>query len=180
MQRLKHLDTEKIRETLKECDWEFCEEEVENTPDRIKRFMEEWDDSDFNFTMFENPDYNEMVILKDIEFSSICAHHLLPFHGKGHIGYVPDKKICGISKLARALDKFAHKPQTQEKLTQELADFLEEKLEPQGLMIVLEAQHDCMRIRGIKKKNSQMVTSVIRGVFKEQDKTRKEFLELIK
>lgn len=167
------------REILEECDWEFNEEELKNTPDRVKRFVDEWNDNDFNFTMFDNPDYDEMIVLKDIEFSSICSHHLLPFHGHGSIGYIPDKKICGISKLARALDKFAHRPQTQEKLTQDLGDFLEEKLKPKGLMIVLEAQHDCMRIRGVKKKESNMVTSVVRGVFKKNE-VRQEFLELIK
>jgi len=167
------------REILEECDWEFNEEELKNTPDRVKRFVDEWNDNDFNFTMFDNPDYDEMIVLKDIEFSSLCSHHLLPFHGHGGIGYIPDEKICGISKLARALDKFAHRPQTQEKLTQDLGDFLEEKLKPKGLMIVLEAQHDCMRIRGVKKKESNMVTSVVRGVFKKNE-VRQEFLELIK
>lgn len=156
------------------------EEELKNTPGRWKRFQEEWENNkDFNFTTFPNPNYDQMVILKDIEFASLCAHHILPFHGKAHIGYVPDKTICGISKLARALDAFANKPQTQEKLTQELANFIEEKLHPKGLMIVIEAAHDCMRIRGVKKQNSTMVTSAIRGVF-EKETARNEFLRLIK
>lgn len=171
------MDTE-IKEAMEECDWEFCEEEMENTPERIKNFVEEWQDNAFNFTTFDNPDYDQMVILEGVEFNSLCAHHLLPFHGEGYIGYIPDEEICGISKLARALDKFAHKPQTQEKLTQELADFLEGKLDPKGLMIVLKAKHDCMRIRGIKKKNSRMTTSAVRGVFENQ-KTKNEFLRLI-
>lgn len=165
---------------LKVKDELMNDEELQNTPGRWERFQEEWEKSkDFKFTMFDNPGYDQIVILKNIEFASLCAHHLLPFHGKAHIGYIPNEKICGISKLARALDAFANKPQTQEKLTQELADFLEEKLNPKGLMIVLDASHDCMRIRGIKKQHSSMVTSAIRGVFKEKD-TRDEFLQLIK
>lgn len=168
---------------LKINDNKFNEEELNNTPERWKRFMKEWEDNDFNFTMFQNPDYNQMIILKDIEFNSMCAHHCLPFHGKAHIGYIPNETICGISKLARALDKFAHKPQTQEKLTEDITNFLQDKLKPKGIMIIIEAQHDCMRIRGIKKQNSQMVTSAIRGIFAEPEEghnPREEFLRLIK
>jgi len=158
----------------------FNEEEKKNTPKRIQRFQEEWSNNqDFNFTIFDNPNYNQMIILKNIEFASLCAHHLLPFHGTAHVGYIPNEMICGVSKLARTVDKFASKPQTQEKLTEEIVDFLMKKLKPKGVMIVMEAAHDCMRIRGVKKQHSSMVTSAIRGVFKEQ-KVREEFLELIK
>lgn len=157
----------------------FDEESLQNTPKRIKRFMEEWErNKEFNFTTFDNPNYDQMVILKDIDFYSLCEHHLLPFYGKAHIGYIPDKKICGISKLARVVDKFASKPQLQERLTQEIADFIEEKLQPQGVMVVIEGIHLCMRMRGVKKPNSVMVTSAIKGVFKKQD-AREEFLRLI-
>jgi GTP cyclohydrolase I len=104
----------------------FTNEELTNTPLRIARFMQEWKSKkEFNFTVFNNENYDQMILLKDIEFASLCAHHLLPFHGKVHIGYIPDKKICGISKLARVVDMFASKPQIQEGMTQEIADFLQ-------------------------------------------------------
>ena len=158
----------------------FTEEERENTPKRLKRFEKEWKNSSkFKFTIFPNLGYNQMIILKDIEFASLCAHHLLPFHGKACIGYIPDKKICGISKLARVLDKFAHTPQTQERLTEQVADFLDKNLKPLGVMVVLEAAHDCMRIRGVQKQNSVMITSALKGAF-EYDTPRSEFLRLIK
>jgi GTP cyclohydrolase I len=156
----------------------FSEEELENTPKRIERFLDEWErNNKFNFTVFKNPGYDQMVILKNIEFSSICSHHLLPFHGSAHVGYVPDTKLCGISKLARVVDKFANKPQIQERLTDEIANYLMKRLDPKGVMVVLEASHDCMRIRGVKKQHSVMVTSAIRGVFKNLD-AREEFLRL--
>lgn len=159
----------------------FSEEELKNTPDRIKRFLDEWRGNDkFKFTVFDNPGYDQMIILKDIDFASLCSHHLLPFIGKVHIGYIPAKKICGISKLARVVDKFASRPQVQENLTQQIADFIVEQLKPIGVMVVIEAQHQCMQIRGVKKANSIMVTSAIKGVFKEDKKTRMEFMELIK
>lgn len=159
----------------------FNDEELKNTPDRYKRFIEEWTDKckDFKFTMFDNPSYGGMVIIKDISFSSACAHHLLPFVGKGHIGYIPDKKICGASKLIRALEKFASKPQTQEKLNRELIEYLMKQLNPKGVAVILEAEHNCMRIRGVKNPTSIMITSEVRGVFKTDDKTRDEFLRLI-
>jgi GTP cyclohydrolase I len=157
----------------------FNDEELKNTPDRIKRFTEEWKKKqNFNFTVFDNPNYSQMVILKKIEFASLCAHHLLPFHGHADVGYIPDKKICGISKLARTVDMFSCCPQTQEKLTEEIVNFLNRKLAPKGVMVVLQAAHDCMRIRGVKKQHSIMITSAFRGVFEEQ-KVREEFLRLI-
>jgi len=161
----------------------FDEESLKNTPKRIERFKEEWKKAqNFKFTTFENPNYDQMIILKDIDFYSLCQHHLLPFYGKAHIGYIPDKKICGISKLARVVDKFASKPQLQERLTQEIADFIEKRLKPKGVMVVIEGIHLCMRMRGVKKPNSVMVTSAIRGVFRnppEGYNPREEFLKLI-
>jgi len=158
----------------------FNEEELKNTPRRIKKFIEEeWKDRGFNFTVFPNPNYDEMIILKDIEFESLCSHHLMPFFGKVHIAYIPGEKICGLSKLARVVDKFAHRPQIQEKLTQEIVEFLSEKLKPKGVMVVIEAQHTCITCRGACKKNAVMVTSAVRGVFREQE-AREEFLNLIR
>lgn len=161
----------------------FNKEELKNTPERIRRFQEEWKkNKKFKFTTFKNPGYNDMIILKDIDFASLCSHHLLPFIGKAHIGYIPSKngRICGISKLARTVDKFASKPQIQEKMTKEIADFLVKKLSPDGVIVVIEAQHQCMTIRGVKKSNAKMITSAVRGTFKENPETREEFLRLIK
>lgn len=142
----------------------FSKEEKENTPKRIKRFLKELKkNGKFNFTVFENPAYDQLIVLKDISFYSFCSHHLLPFFGKVHIGYLPDKKICGVSKLARVVDKFASKPQVQEKMTNEIADFIYKKLKPKFLMVVVEGQHLCMQMRGIKKQNAVMITSAIRG-----------------
>lgn len=157
----------------------FNEEELQNTPNRYAGFLTEWaGNNNFNFTVFDNPGYDQMVILKDIDFSSLCSHHLLPFHGVAHVGYIPGSKICGISKLARVVDKFASRPQIQEQMTQEIADFIEEQLQPKGVMVIVSAQHDCMRIRGVKKQNSHMVTSAIKGEFKNAE-ARNEFLKLI-
>jgi GTP cyclohydrolase I len=163
----------------------FNVEELENTPRRYKKFIEEWKQKhkEFNFTVFEIPKtsknkYDEMVGINDITFNSLCAHHLLPFSGKACIAYIPNKKICGASKLIRALEMFANKPQTQEKLTIEVADYLMEKLQPHGLGIILSAGHDCMRIRGVKNPSSMMFTSALRGCFKTDNKTRDEFLRM--
>jgi GTP cyclohydrolase I len=160
----------------------FDAEERRNTPKRVARYYAELrKNGDFKFTVFKNPGYDQLIILKNVEFSSLCAHHLMPFVGKAHIGYIPKEKICGVSKLARALDKFASKPQLQERLTQELADFIEKQLTPVGVMVVIEAQHECMRCRGVRKQGSVMVTSAIKGAFRHNDyKARDEFLQLIK
>jgi len=157
----------------------FDEESLKNTPGRIQKFIKEWEeDKNFKFTVFDNEGYNHMIILKT-DFESLCSHHLMPFHGTCWIGYIPNEKICGISKLARAVDKFAHRPQLQERLTEQIIDFLDKMLKPKGVMIVMKARHDCMALRGVKKPNSLMTTSAIRGVFEEQT-VRQEFLELIK
>lgn len=164
---------------LKLDDSLFNEEELNNTPSRYEGFLNEWAGNNyFKFTTFENPGYDQMVILKDIDFSSLCSHHLLPFHGVAHVGYIPGEKICGISKLARVVDKFASRPQIQERMTQEIADFIQSELQPKGVMVVVSAQHDCMRIRGVKKQNSNMVTSAIKGEFSKPE-TRNEFLKLL-
>lgn len=160
----------------------FNEEELKNTPRRVAKFYREMKSKDnFKFTIFKNPGYDQMIILKDIDFGSLCSHHLLPFMGKAHIGYIPKGKICGVSKLARALDKFASRPQLQERLTNELADFLMEQLDPIGVMVVVEAQHCCMSIRGVKSRSSKMVTSAVRGCFRHNDyKSKEEFLKLVR
>jgi len=124
-------------------------------------------------------DYDEMVIVKDIEFYSMCEHHMLPFFGKAHIAYVPQGKVIGLSKLPRIVDVFARRLQVQERLTREVADAIEEAIQPQGVGVVLEAQHLCMMMRGVEKQNSSTVTSAMLGAFKTQLQTRNEFLSLI-
>ena len=124
-------------------------------------------------------DYDEMVIVKDIEFYSLCEHHLLPFFGKAHIAYVPNGKVIGLSKIPRIVDVFARRLQVQERLTQQVAEAIEEAIHPQGVGVVLEAQHLCMMMRGVEKQSSNTVTSAMLGVFKSQLQTRNEFLSLV-
>ena len=125
-------------------------------------------------------DYDEMVIVKDVEFYSQCEHHLLPFFGKAHIAYVPQGKVVGLSKLPRLVDVFARRLQVQERLTREIADAITEAIQPQGVAVILEAQHLCMMMRGVEKQHSHTTTSAMLGVFKTQLQTRSEFLALIR
>lgn len=123
--------------------------------------------------------HDEMVILKDIPFYSLCEHHFLPFHGVAHVGYLPEGKVVGISKLARVVEMFAKRPQLQERLTSQIADCILEALQPDGVAVVVEAEHLCMTMRGVKKPGSRMVTSAMRGHFKKHSVTRAEFLALV-
>jgi GTP cyclohydrolase IA len=127
-----------------------------------------------------NVDYDEMVIVKDIEFFSQCEHHLLPFFGKAHIAYVPDGKVIGLSKIPRLVDVFARRLQVQERLTRQIGDAITEAIHPQGVAVILEAQHLCMMMRGVEKQHSSTVTSAMLGVFKTQLQTRNEFLSLVR
>ncbi len=126
-----------------------------------------------------NERYDEVVLLRDIQFHSLCEHHLLPFTGRAHVAYLPDGKVVGLSKLARLVEGFARRPQVQERLTTQIADALMEELSPQGAACVIEATHTCMTIRGANKPGSTMVTSALRGVFKDNPSTRAEVLSLI-
>jgi GTP cyclohydrolase I len=125
-------------------------------------------------------DYDEMVIVKDIEFFSQCEHHLLPFFGKAHIAYVPDGKVIGLSKIPRLVDVFARRLQVQERLTRQIGEAITEAIHPQGVAVILEAQHLCMMMRGVEKQHSSTVTSAMLGVFKTQLQTRNEFLSLVR
>lgn len=123
--------------------------------------------------------HDEMVILRNVPFYSMCEHHFLPFHGEAHVGYVPDGRIVGISKLARVVEGYARRPQVQEKLTSQIAEAIMEVLQPDGVAVVIEAEHLCMTMRGVKKPGSRMVTSAMRGQFKRSSVTRAEFLSLV-
>lgn len=128
----------------------------------------------------EGYEYDEMVLLKDVELYSTCEHHMLPFYGRAHVAYIPNaNRVVGLSKLARLVDCFARRLQIQEKLTNQIADALVECLDPQGVAVVIEARHHCMCARGVGKQNSSMTTSALRGVFKEKNEVRQEFLRLI-
>lgn len=123
--------------------------------------------------------YDEMVLVKNIDFYSLCEHHMLPFYGKVHVAYIPDGKIVGLSKIPRIVDMFARRFQVQERMTQQIADTIEEYLQPKGVAVVSEAFHMCMMMRGVEKQNSSATTSAVHGVFKDDARTRTEFLELI-
>jgi GTP cyclohydrolase IA len=127
-----------------------------------------------------NEKYNEMVLVKDIDFYSLCEHHMLPFYGKVHVAYIPDGKIVGLSKIPRIVDVFARRLQVQERMTQQIAETLLNYLNPQGVAVVSEAYHMCMMMRGVEKQNSSATASAMLGVFREDARTRTEFLQLIK
>ena len=128
--------------------------------------------------LFEEP-YNQMVIVKDIDFFSMCEHHMLPFYGKAHVAYIPNGYITGLSKIARVVDIYSHRLQVQERMTQQIKDCIQETLHPLGVMVVVEARHMCMQMRGVEKQNSITTTSDFSGAF-NQAKTREEFMNLIK
>jgi GTP cyclohydrolase IA len=123
--------------------------------------------------------YDEMVVVKDIEFFSLCEHHLLPFFGKAHVAYLPNKKVIGLSKVARLVNMYARRLQIQERLTSQIARALEDKIAPQGVGVIIEARHLCMQMRGVEKQHGQAVTSAMLGAFRENKQTRDEFLSLV-
>ena len=155
------------------------------TPDRIARMCAEiygglYEDASVHLKKQFTVERNDIVVEKDITFYSVCEHHLLPFYGKAHIGYIPNGKVVGLSKLARTVDVYARRPQIQERLTVQIADALERVLAPKGIMVMLEAEHTCMTMRGIKKPGSKTVTTVTRGEFKENMELQKQFLAMVK
>jgi len=132
------------------------------------------------FKVFDNDGYDQIVLLKDVEMYSMCEHHILPFFGKAHIAYIPDKKVIGISKLARLLEIYSRRLQIQERLCEQITETLMKYLNPKGAACIVEASHLCMRMRGVEKQNSIMITSSLKGAFQDNDKTREEFMRLIR
>ncbi len=124
--------------------------------------------------------YNEMVLVKDIDFFSMCEHHMLPFFGKAHVAYIPDRKIVGLSKMARLVEMYSRRLQVQERLTNQIANMVNEQLQPLGVAVVVEAQHLCMMMRGVEKQNSRAITSSMIGVFQDREATRMEFMNLVR
>ena len=176
---------ELIRNLLKEMGEDPTREGLVKTPDRVARMYEfltkgyqQNITAVLNDAVFEEK-YSEMVIVKDIDFFSLCEHHLVPFFGKCHIAYVPNGKIFGLSKMPRLVEVFARRLQVQERLTQQIADTIYEYLHPLGVAVVMEAQHLCMIMRGVEKLNSTATTSAMLGTFRDDVKTRSEFLALI-
>lgn len=154
------------------------------TPERIARMCAEiygglYEDPAVHLKKQFTVECNDMVVEKDITFYSTCEHHLLPFYGKAHIGYLPNGKVAGLSKLARTVDVFARRPQIQEKMTAQIAKALQEELKPQGVIVMLEAEHTCMTMRGIKKPGSKTVTLVTTGVFQDNTELQNRFLTLV-
>jgi len=161
-------------------------EGLEKTPERVEKalkFLTQGYTQDpetiLNKALFSVP-YDEMVIIKDIDVFSLCEHHLLPFYGKAHVAYIPNGKVAGLSKIPRLVDMFARRLQVQERMTVDIAEAIEKHVKPRGVGVVIEAVHFCMMMRGVEKQNSVAVTSCMRGVFRDQQQTREEFLSLIK
>lgn len=158
---------------------------LEETPLRVANMYEEIfaglrEDPKKHLKFFDEKSNDEMVIVRDIPFSSMCEHHLLPFVGKAHIAYIPsDNRIIGLSKIARIVDNFAKKPQVQERLTHDIADFLNDNLKPKGVAVIIEAEHMCMSIRGARASGSKTQTSALRGIMRTDARTRAEVLALL-
>lgn len=155
-----------------------------NTPRRVAKMYEEMFlglrcDPGRHLQVKFPETYDELVLVREISFNSMCEHHLLPFNGVAHVGYLPNGKVCGLSKLARVVDEVARRPQVQERMTQTVADLLESELDTAGVAVVIEAEHSCMSIRGIRKPGSVTVTSALRGVFKSNQSSRAEVMSLI-
>jgi len=175
-----------VRNLLKALGEDPDREGLVNTPKRVEkamRFLTSGYDADIdqvlNNALF-TVDYSEMVIVKDIDFYSLCEHHLLPFFGRCHVAYLPSNKVIGLSKIPRIVEMFARRLQVQERLTSQIAETIKEKIAPLGVAVVIEATHLCMSMRGVEKQNSSAVTSSMLGTFRSDARTRMEFLELIK
>lgn len=183
------MDTNKIREAvrlfLEGIGEDPQREGLLETPDRVARMCEEiygglGNDAAEHLSKQFTVGNNEMVLEKDITFYSTCEHHLLPFYGKAHIAYIPDGRVVGLSKLARTVEVYARRPQIQEQLTVQIADALDKYISPRGVMVMIEAEHMCMTMRGVKKPGSKTVTFAARGCFAEDHEKQKMFMEMLK
>ncbi len=181
--------TEKLehhyREILKLLGEDVKREGLQETPVRIAKAMQflthgyDFDPRNIIRASKFREDYQQMVLVKDIEIYSLCEHHMIPFYGKAHVGYIPDKYITGLSKIARVVDAYSRRLQVQERMTTEIRDCIQDTLDPIGVAVVIEAHHMCMQMRGIQKQNSVTTTSAFTGAFMKTEKTREEFIHLI-
>ncbi|MCF7894779.1 MAG: GTP cyclohydrolase I FolE [Candidatus Omnitrophica bacterium] len=163
---------------------DLTKKDLASTPRRVAEMYEEilagqFKDASKELEVILEQTHDEIILVKDIPIYSVCEHHIIPFIGKAHVAYIPNKRITGLSKIARVVDVLAKKLQVQERLTTEVADIIMKKLKPKGVMVVVEAEHLCMTMRGAKKPGTKTVTSVVRGIFRENQKTRQEALSLI-
>ena len=184
---LSDISTQELyREILTRIGEDHTRDGLIRTPERMEKSMAfltrgyKMDITEVLHAALFDVDYDEMVIVKDVEFFSMCEHHLLPFFGKAHVAYVPNGKVIGLSKIPRLVDVFARRLQVQERLTRQIGDAITEAINPQGVAVILEAQHLCMMMRGVEKQHSSTVTSAMLGVFKTQLQTRNEFLSLVR
>lgn len=183
------VDHARIRKAVREILYAVGEdpdrEGLQETPDRVARMYAEIFaglhlDPAVHLRKTFTQKHDEMVLVTDIEFASCCEHHLLPFTGKAHVGYLPDGKIVGLSKLARVVEVVARRPQVQERMTEQVADLIMNELQPRGVGVIVEASHSCMTIRGVRKPGTSMRTSALRGIFKTNPATRAEFISLVR
>lgn len=173
-----------VRSILEAVGADLTRKDLETTPKRVADMYEEilcgqMKNPEDELEVILEQEHDEIILVKDIPMYSLCEHHLLPFVGKAHVAYIPDKRITGLSKLARVVDLSARRLQVQERLTTEIADVIMKKLKPKGVMVVIEAEHYCMTMRGVKKPGTTSVTSVVRGIFRNDQRTRQEALSLI-
>lgn len=179
--KIEHL----ISDILKEIGDDPKREGLKDTPKRVAKAYDKLfggykqNPEDF-LTVFDSEGYDEMIMVKDVQFYSTCEHHMLPFFGIAHIGYIPDKKIIGLSKIPRMVEVFARRLQNQERLTQQIANIINNILKPKGVGVVLESQHFCMMARGVEKTGANVTTSSFTGLFRKDHRTRNEFLQLLK
>lgn len=190
MSSKRSIDKEKIRKAvslfLEAIGEDVLRDDIKDTPKRVAQMCDEILSGvkvkpEKELEVFFSKEHDEIILVKDIPFYSICEHHLLPFIGKAHIAYIPDNdRITGLSKLARVVDVFSRRLQVQESLTTDIANLIMKKLKPKGVMVVMEAEHLCMSMRGVKKPGTRTITSAVKGIFRESEKTRAEALNLIK
>jgi GTP cyclohydrolase I len=178
---------EAVRVLLRHIGEDPAREGLARTPERVAsalQFLTRGYTQDpktaINGALFSEAEYQEMILCKDLDFYSLCEHHMLPFFGKAHVAYLPNKRIVGLSKLARMVEIFARRLQVQERLTRQIAQTIMSEIEPLGVAVVLEAEHMCMRMRGVEKQNSVVMTSAMLGVFRKNHETRQEFMNLIR